>query len=54
MIRDPESGQLGLKSDLNLAIWKAFQQHGISVPFPQRDVRIVAMPAAVPGPAAPV
>ena len=53
-IRDPESGQLGLKSDLNLAIWKAFQQHGISVPFPQRDVRIVAMPAAVAGPAAPV
>jgi len=52
-IRDPESGQLGLKSDLNLAIWKAFQQHGISVPFPQRDVRIVAMPAAVAGPAAP-
>jgi small-conductance mechanosensitive channel len=52
-IRDPESGQLGLKSDLNLAIWKAFQQHGISVPFPQRDVRIVAMPVGGAGPTAP-
>ena len=44
-IRDPENGQLNLRSDLNLAIWKAFQQNGIGVPFPQREVRIVGMPA---------
>ncbi len=44
-IRDPENGQLNLRSDLNLAIWKAFQRHGIGVPFPQREVRIVGMPA---------
>jgi small-conductance mechanosensitive channel len=44
-IRDPENGQLNLRSDLNLALWKAFQQHGIGVPFPQREVRIVGMPA---------
>jgi small-conductance mechanosensitive channel len=48
-ILDPESGQLGLKSDLNLAIWKAFQAHGISVPFPQREVRILGAPVAAPG-----
>jgi small-conductance mechanosensitive channel len=47
-ILDPEIGQLGLKSDLNLAIWKAFQQHGISVPFPQREVRILGAPVGVP------
>jgi small-conductance mechanosensitive channel len=47
-IRDPESGHLGLRSDLNRALWSAFQQAGISVPFPQRDVRIVAMPGASP------
>jgi small-conductance mechanosensitive channel len=44
-IRDPENGQLNLRSDLNLALWKAFQQEGIGVPFPQREVRIVGMPA---------
>jgi small-conductance mechanosensitive channel len=44
-IRDPENGQLNLRSDLNLAMWKAFQQEGIGVPFPQREVRIVGMPA---------
>lgn len=44
-IRDPENGQLNLRSDLNLALWKAFQQNGIGVPFPQREVRIVGMPA---------
>jgi len=47
-ILDPESGQLGLKSDLNLAIWKTFQQHGIAVPFPQREVRIIGAPVGVP------
>lgn len=40
-IRDPESGQLNLKSDLNRAIWKAFREAGIVVPSPQREVRIV-------------
>ncbi|HEX9259808.1 MAG TPA: mechanosensitive ion channel domain-containing protein, partial [Acidimicrobiales bacterium] len=44
-IRDPEVGQLNLKSELNLAIWKAFQQNGIGVPFAQREVRILGMPA---------
>jgi len=52
-IADPESGQLNLKSDLNRAIWKSFKDNGISVPFPQREVRIIGTPAtaAVPGPA---
>jgi len=51
-IRDPESGQLNLRSQLNLAIWKAFQENGISVPFPQREVRIVGMPGPAPAQAA--
>jgi small-conductance mechanosensitive channel len=48
-IRDPENGQLNVKSDLNLAIWKKFQAAGITVPFPQREVRLVggaALPSA--------
>jgi small-conductance mechanosensitive channel len=41
-IPDPEEGSAGLKSELYLAIWRAFQQHAIAVPYPQRDVRIVS------------
>jgi small-conductance mechanosensitive channel len=40
-IRDPENGQLNVKSDVNLAVWKAFQAAGIAVPYPQREVRLV-------------
>lgn len=39
-IRDPESGQLNLRSDLNRAVWKAFQVAGIGVPFTLKEVRI--------------
>lgn len=40
-IDDPQEGTGQLRSDLNLAIWKAFRAEGIEIPFPQRDVRIV-------------
>ncbi len=40
-IPDPEEGSGGLKSALYLEIWRAFQQHAISVPYPQRDIRII-------------
>jgi small-conductance mechanosensitive channel len=40
-IPDPEEGSGSLKSALYLAIWRAFQQHAISVPYPQRDIRII-------------
>jgi small-conductance mechanosensitive channel len=46
-IRDPENGQLNVKSEINLAVWKAFQAAGIAVPFPQREVRLVGT-AALP------
>ncbi|MEY4695517.1 MAG: Mechanosensitive channel MscK precursor [Pseudomonadota bacterium] len=35
---DPASGQLGLKSDINLAILQALRDHGIAMPYPQRLV----------------
>lgn len=40
-IADPENGINNVRSDVNLAIWKAFQSEGIRVPFPQRVVRVV-------------
>lgn len=40
-ISDPEEGQLNLRSDINLEIWRQFQQAGITIPSPQRDVRII-------------
>lgn len=41
-LNDPEKGVGGVKTDVNLGIWKRFKQHGISIPFPQRDVRIIS------------
>lgn len=40
-ISDPENGLFGLRSDINLTIWQAFKAHGIVIPFPQREVRIL-------------
>jgi small-conductance mechanosensitive channel len=41
-INDPEEGVASVISDVNLSIWKSFKEHNISIPFPQRDVRIVS------------
>ena len=40
-IEDPEAGVNGVRSDINLAIWKGFRQAGITIPFPQRDVHMI-------------
>ncbi|HEX8012427.1 MAG TPA: mechanosensitive ion channel domain-containing protein [Casimicrobiaceae bacterium] len=40
-INDPESGQSNLRSALYLGIWRAFREHGIKIPFPQREVRLL-------------
>jgi len=45
-INDPEKGQGNLKTALNIAIWKAFRDHAIRIPYPQREVRILG---GVPG-----
>ncbi|WP_246542668.1 mechanosensitive ion channel family protein [Paludibacterium yongneupense] len=39
-VRDPENGFMGLKSDINRAIWRLFSEHGIEVPYPQREVML--------------
>ncbi|MBD3670762.1 MAG: mechanosensitive ion channel [Gammaproteobacteria bacterium] len=37
-VADPEGGVNSVRSEINLAIWRAFKQHNITIPFPQRDV----------------
>jgi small-conductance mechanosensitive channel len=44
---------VGLTSEVGIALWEALDREGIAIPFPQRDVRIVAAPAGSPSPAAP-
>jgi len=41
-INDPEEGVANVVSDVNLSIWKSFKENKISIPFPQRDVRIIS------------
>jgi small-conductance mechanosensitive channel len=40
-IADPQDGTGGVRSDINFAIWRAFREHGIEIPFPQREVRLI-------------
>ena len=41
-IGDPEEGKGNIVSDINFAIWRAFKENGISIPFPQREVRVLS------------
>ncbi len=50
-IPDPEEGSAVLQSEIFLEIWRAFQANNISIPFPQREVRILggaSAPTSVP------
>jgi small-conductance mechanosensitive channel len=43
-INDPENGVANVTSDINLAFWKRFKEHNITIPFPQRDVHLLNSP----------
>jgi small-conductance mechanosensitive channel len=39
-IRDPTNGTSNVKSEVLLNVWDRFCEHGIEIPFPQRDLHI--------------
>jgi len=46
-IEDPENGVNNVRTEINLAIWKAFRDHGVTIPFPQRDLYIKEQPEQI-------
>lgn len=43
-IDDPMSGVANIKSECLLGIWDRLHEHGIGIPFPQRDIHIRSLP----------
>ena len=48
-IADPEQGQLGLRSSINRRILRTFDQAGIEISRPIKDIRLIGAGATVPG-----
>jgi small-conductance mechanosensitive channel len=40
-IRDPTGGLTNIKGNVFLSLWDIFKENGISIPFPQREVRVL-------------
>lgn len=40
-ISDPTAGLTNIRGNVYLALWDAFKDHGVSIPFPQREVRVL-------------
>lgn len=40
-ISDPTGGLTNIRGNVYLALWDAFEKHGISIPFPQREVKVL-------------
>ncbi len=41
-VNDPELGLRGVRSDIALAVWRAFKEARVVIPVPQREVRILS------------
>ncbi len=49
-IKDPEGGVGNVQSEILNRLWVLFQENGIEIPFPQRDLRVKEWPAPPPPP----
>jgi len=47
-VPDPENGMMAVQSSVSVALLRSFEKHGIQIPYPQREVRMLggALPAA--------
>lgn len=45
-IDDPQGGVSNVKSEVLLGIWDRFHEHGVEIPFPQRDLHLRSVDAA--------
>ncbi len=45
-INDPQHGIHSVKSEIFWGIWRRFQEHGIEIPYPQRDIHLKDIPEA--------
>ncbi len=45
-IRDPVEGLTNIRGNVYLALWDSFHAHGITIPFPQREVRMLGQEGA--------
>ena len=43
-ITDPQNGLSNVRSDVFLAVWESFHEHGIEFPFPQVDLHVKELP----------
>jgi small-conductance mechanosensitive channel len=41
-IRDPRNGVSNIKSAVLLRVWDKFHENGIEIPYPQRDLHLIA------------
>ena len=39
-INDPQNGRGSIVSEVLLGVWDRFHEHGIEIPFPQRDLHL--------------
>ena len=46
-IADPEAGVGNVQSEILNRLWQLFREHGIEIPFAQRDIRIKELPPGV-------
>ena len=53
-IADPVNGVNNVRSDVNRAIWRIFRDHGVKIPVPQQETRLLdsRAPRPLPGPPA--
>ncbi len=47
-ISDPTKGLTNIRGNVYLALWDAFQEYGIVIPFPQREVRVLSESEPLP------